>query len=149
MCRLKFEQVFFLYLLSNLSVPGDLNGGSKRDEVVELGDIVIFHADTTVGGGSANPVLMVCAMDIDVALVGIGVFFLQSVKAENAGEDEIFLSRGLIGIPLSSRFALLENSMQGFFASVFFADFKGPERGFETAFLGTQSESGGGDRIGS
>jgi len=51
---------------------------SGGDEVKESNDFRVEHADTSVACGLANEVFLVCAVDVDVAVVGVGIFGVEA-----------------------------------------------------------------------
>ena len=64
---------------------GECNGdGSlERGEIVELDDILILHPDASMGGGRTDQVFVIGSMDVDVAVVGIGVLGIEPVEAKD------------------------------------------------------------------
>ncbi len=57
----------------------DEDSGFCLDECVEIEHVVVTHADATVAGWGADEFFLVGAMDVDVAIEGVGVVFLQAI----------------------------------------------------------------------
>ena len=100
-----------------------------------------------MGCRGPNLILLVRSVDVDIAVIGVGVLFLKAMKAEDAGEDEILFPGGLVGAPLGHRFSSLENCVKAFTGTVFFAYLESPERCLEALSLGPKSEFGSGDGV--
>ncbi len=60
--------------------------------IEELHNVGIPHAHAAMAGRGADQPLLVRAVDVDVALAGIGVFRIQPVEPEDAGEDFVLLA---------------------------------------------------------
>ena len=67
-----------------VSAGTDKKGSSEGNEIIKFGNIAVLHAYTAVGGRGADFVLVVCAVDVDVALEGVGISFLQPIEAQDA-----------------------------------------------------------------
>lgn len=90
---------------------------------------------------------LIGAMNVDVAILGVGVFFIQTSQPKNAGGNEIFLS-SLRGDG-SGCLPLAENFSEGCLASDFFVDVKPPQRGPKAPFRKAKPKFRSGNGIGS
>lgn len=97
-----------------------MDGGAGWDDGKKLGDVGVPHPHATVAGGGADPVFLVCPVDVDVALFRVPVFFVRPFQPEDAGENEVFFSA--FGSDFASGLAGAEDEAQGGIVAEFFAD---------------------------
>lgn len=97
-----------------------------------------------MAGTAADAVLAIGAVDVNVSVPSIGVAGFDAVKAEDAGEHEVFI-RGHAGLPMAYGFTSFEDGAGLGFIANFFADDKAADGGFETAFLKADAKLGGAD----
>ena len=110
-----------------------LDGSSFGDEIEKFGDGGVGHADAAVAGGCAERVLVIGAVDVDVAIEGVLVVGIEAVEPEDAGLDEI---AGIGGVAdLAGGDAGFEDGAEGSAGADFFGDFEMAEGGFEAAGL--------------
>jgi len=95
-----------------------LDGSSFGDEIEKFGDIGIGHADATVGGGCAELVLVIGAVNVDVAVESVEVLGIEAVEPEDAGLDEVGGIGGVAG--LAGENAGLEDGAEGSASADFF-----------------------------
>jgi hypothetical protein len=120
-----------------------LDGSSFGNEVEKLGDGGVGHADAAVTCGGAEVVLVICAVDVDVAGEGVLVLRIEPVKPEDAGLDEVAGIGG--GADFAGEDAGLEDGAVGGAVADFFGDFETAGWGFEAAGFCAEAEGGGGD----
>ena len=87
-----------LTIIANLSK--DLDLGTYRDALVQVGHVGIGHADTPVLSRCADESLLGCAVDVDVTPVTVHLASLvdprlHPAQAEDAGGDEVLSRRDL------------------------------------------------------
>ena len=121
----------------------------------ELGDVAVFHADTTAGGGASKAFFMIRPMDIDVAVKGIDagsgvVAGFASGETQDACEDEVFRSAAVpvgFGEDLAGGLAAFEDGAEGGVVTVTLDDFVQATRGLIGPFALAGSEMGGGNGV--
>ncbi len=107
-------------------------------EIEEPYNVFISHADASVAGRSPDQILLIGAMDVDVAILGIGIFRLQTFEPENAGSDQITLTRPVqLAI---SRFPADKDRIDRLILADFFRDPKSANRCLPAAHFGSQAE---------
>lgn len=112
---------------------------SFGNQIKKLGHVGVSQADATVAGRSSDQILTVCSMEIDIAIVGVRVFLIQSVQPQNAREDAIVLATR--GGEIASGFAAFELRPQWLARADFFPHDKPSSGRFVTASLTAQSET--------
>ena len=78
----------------------DPNRRADGCQIEELDDGGIFHADAAVARGAADACFVIGAVDVDVAVKGVGIVRLRAMQPKDAGEHEITLSLHA-GLPLA------------------------------------------------
>ena len=73
-----------------------------------------------MGSGGADEVFLVGAVEVDVALVGVGVFFFSAVEPEDTGEDGVVFLR--VGCPDAGGASAFERGEEGGTVADFFTD---------------------------
>lgn len=116
------------------------------NQIEKLGDVGIFEANATVARGGPNQIFTVCSMEIDIAVVRVGIFLVQPVQPQNTGQNAIVLTawvgkmtRGLAAFELGPKRLAVAN---------FFLKDKTARGCFEATRLKSQAEPGCGDRPG-
>lgn len=132
------------------------------DLVVEVCNIGIAHAHAAMGGGSADEVFLICAVDVDVSFVGVCVVDFGSLQPEDAtyheivGIGEVFVvgefalgggEFGSFGGEAADGFPSLENCIGGFIATDLVGDGELSGWCFEATYFGAEPELGGGDGV--
>lgn len=105
---------------------------------------------------------MIGAVNVDVAVVGVGVVIFDAVEPEDAADDEVVgvgefvVVGGMLGGggefgaivgEVAHWFSALEDGGGGFIASKFIGNGELSGGGFEAAFLGAEAELGSGDGV--
>lgn len=123
-------------------VDGDL--GTLGDAVEEFGHVAVIHADAAVGGGLADEVFLVGAVDVDVPVEGIGVLWIKALEPQDSCEDEIrVLLVGIFGRPDGSGpVTFLEDGAAGEVGADFLRDAEATGRCAAASGLGADPESG-------
>lgn len=117
------------------------NGRLFWHEIVEFNHVAVFKTDAAVAGTPTDAIFAVCPVDIDVALLCIGVTAFYAIKAQDSSEDQILIS-GCAGFPVSHRRTCFKNRAEFCFLTDFFANEETSNRRFEAALLETYAKFG-------
>jgi hypothetical protein len=114
-------------------------------QIKQLDDIGVCHANAPVAGRLANLILVVCAMNIDVAIARIRIVLLKAVQPEDPRHYLIIVWRGLFG--LVNWLSVSENSAAECVITDFLSDTELANGRFHAPLFGADAESRGGDRV--
>src|SRR2546430_1601442 len=79
----------FLEQVRARSLPTNHDRCALVDQVEQLDDIVVAHADTAMTIRRTDFVLVFRAMNIDETVVGVGVAFSEAIEPKNTRRDEV------------------------------------------------------------
>lgn len=122
----------------------DVHLAAFADGVEEPDDVARGHADAAETGGGAESGLLGCAVDVDVATVGVSVPTFLAAEPQDAGHDGI-APGGIDGNDFAGGSAALEFHSDRLAGANLFSDFESPKRGAVRAGNITQSKTGSGN----
>ena len=121
------------------------DGGSVGNLLEEVCDVRVAHADAAVACGGAELGLVVGAVNVDVAVAGVGVVGIEAVEPEDACLDEV---GGVVRVAeMACGDAACEDGAEGGAGADFLGDLEAAEGGFEAALACAEAELGGGDGV--
>ena len=105
--------------------------------------VVVAQADAAVAGRGADELFLIRAVDVDQAPEGVGIFGVQSVEGQDAGQDEVLRDAGCGHF--TGPFSRPEHGPSRGALADFVVDDESSRRGPEAAFLAAEAEARGGD----
>ncbi len=122
----------------------DLDDHAGLDEVVEFDDVVIGEADAAAARGRAEFLLLIGAVEVDVAVEAVRVLRLQAADADHPGEDEVLFT-DVAALPLADRFARDEDGAGGHAVADLLRDDEASDRRAVAAWREADAFGRGGD----
>lgn len=115
-------------------------------KVKQLNHICVAHSNATVARRLTDFVLVPRPVNVNEAIAGIGVVFVQTIQPQNPRHHQILRGRERIVRP--KRHAAAKNRSVRRIAADLFCDPKSAGRRFEAALFGPNPKTGSGYRVG-
>lgn len=119
----------------------DPDRGAFRHEIEEFHDLVVPHAHASVAHGLSEEIFLVGAVNVDVAVMRVGIVLIQAHKPEDTTEDEVLLAF-ITQSPFSDGLPPFENGAQGGFMAKLLTDLELSQGRAIAPFLTTRAIGG-------